>query len=635
MKNLNLSSVQGVAQKSISCIEDCLIKKVFALALLMIFGYGSQAQSSNISVKDSLLQLLNGKYISLDTARVDLLNQLSTNYIQTNMDSAKYFANEALETAARLRYATGEATANLRLSSYYRNRADYATAISYALKSLQLFEKLQFKPSMGMVHLELAQVYKDMGGQQFTIEFVTEGIKQSKEAFQIYTQLKDSANMALSLNVSGIIYRDWGKKVKRYYNTAFVCYQQALALIDRSGKGKEFIGRLYNNISQVYSEYLKDYPIALSYLFKAVAFNQQQNNTNSLSFNYGNISDVYIKMGDHQHALEYAQKMLQISQQLHAPYRLVNAYNQMHRAYKSIGKSDSALKYYQLYDMLDDSLTNISKSAQIAEMQTKYETEKKQAEIERLGTENTGKSKRILLLSVGILALLSLIGLLLWLYGRIKKQKELISQQSGKLELMMKELHHRVKNNLQIVSSLLSLQAYKMHDNEAIAAVNESRQRVEAMSLIHQRLYKTDNLTSVNLKEYVTDLLEMLMQSYGYSHNNFDLQIDIDQDLLDVDKALPMGLIINEIVTNAFKYAYKNILHPSLKIAISHVGNNLSLSIQDNGHGLDEKLWVKKGGSFGKQLVVTLCKQIRAEQKLDTSKGTSFTFVIPSAARVA
>jgi len=593
-----------------------------------------KAQQKCPTVKDSLLYLLE-THVKNDSTRVNIFNELSTGYIQTNIDSATHFAEQAIALSQQIKYFRGAAVGNMKLSACYRNKADYPKALEFGINSLKLFEAIHLIKDAAKAHLELAQVYKDMGGQQFTKEFILKGIEESKEAYTIYESLKDSGNMALSLNVSGIIYRDWGKKEKRYYDTAFSCYQKGLKLIEKSGKGTEHVGRLYNNISQVYNEHKNDYETALSYLFKAVVFNEQKRNTNSLSFNYGNISDVYLKMGNKTAAIDYALKMLRITQQLAAPYRIANAYNQTHRAYKSNGQPDSALKYYQLYDMLDDSLTNISKSAQIAEMQTKYETEKKQVEITRLGTESMGKSKRIGILLAAMVSLLSLIGIMSWLYHRLKKQKELISQQSHKLELMMKELHHRVKNNLQIVSSLLSLQAYKMHDDEAIAAVNESRQRVEAMGLIHQRLYKTDNITSVNLKEYITNLLEMLMQSYGYRHDNFDLHINMEQELLDVDKALPMGLIINEVVTNAFKYAYKDIEHPSLLISLTHEGGNILLSIKDNGKGLDEKTWQKKGGSFGKQLVATLCKQLRAEQTLHTAGGTSFAFIIPVSAKAA
>mgnify|MGYP003576633634 FL=1 len=224
---------------------------------------------------------------------------------------------------------------------------------------------------------------------------------------------------------------------------------------------------------------------------------------------------------------------------------------------------------------------------------------------------------------------------MIWLYRRVNNQKQLITRQSQQMEVMMKELHHRVKNNLQIVSSLLSLQTYRMKDEESIAAIRESQQRVQAMSFIHQRLYKTDELTTVNVREYITDLTESLLASYGYDRDQFDLQITIENEMLDVDKALPIGLIVNEIVTNAFKYAYQDVTRPSLHIDCTEQGNEISLSIRDNGRGLDEKIWKQNGGSFGKQLVHTLCRQLRAKQSLEVKNGTLFRFVIPKNVQAA
>src|SRR5690606_13432240 len=116
---------------------------------------------------------------------------------------------------------------------------------------------------------------------------------------------------------------------------------------------------------------------------------------------------------------------------------------------------------------------------------------------------NAIKNKQIQYLVGGLVLFGLLAAAMVLLYRRVNKQKELITRQTKQLEVMMKELHHRVKNNLQIVSSLLSLQTYRLKDEESIAAIRESQQRVQAMSFIHQRLYKTDQLTSVNIREYI------------------------------------------------------------------------------------------------------------------------------------
>jgi two-component sensor histidine kinase len=218
------------------------------------------------------------------------------------------------------------------------------------------------------------------------------------------------------------------------------------------------------------------------------------------------------------------------------------------------------------------------------------------------------------------------------LYRRVQQQKKLLAAQSKRLELMMKELHHRVKNNLQIVSSLLSLQTYKLKDEGTVSVLRESQQRVQAMSLIHQRLYKKDELTSVNLKEYITDLIESLLSTYGYDKDDFNLQIRIEHEMMDIDKALPIGLIVNELVTNVFKYAYAAIPNPSLLVSLSEKDNEWHLSVKDNGIGIDEAYWKQKKDSFGKQLVSALCRQLRAKQELIVDDGTEFILTIPKKA---
>ena len=197
------------------------------------------------------------------------------------------------------------------------------------------------------------------------------------------------------------------------------------------------------------------------------------------------------------------------------------------------------------------------------------------------------------------------------------------------IKLLMKELHHRVKNNLQIVSSLLSLQSFRITDTIAANAVREGQHRIEAMSLIHQRLYTHDNITAVNIKEYVTDLSENLMLAYGYSKTNFVLNLNIKNEMMDVDKAIPLSLIINELVTNAFKYAYTTVAKPILTITLTKEQNDMQLYIADNGNGLDMEAWQNNKG-YGKELVQTFTKQLDGAITVTINGGTTFTIIFPS-----
>lgn len=229
----------------------------------------------------------------------------------------------------------------------------------------------------------------------------------------------------------------------------------------------------------------------------------------------------------------------------------------------------------------------------------------------------------------GVALLALLLGVMGWQYRRLRRSREHIRAQSAQLELLMKELHHRIKNNLAIVSSLLNLQAYQLDDDQAARAVREGQQRVEALSLIHQKLYQTDVLTRINVQEYLTNLAESLMHAYGFTAPCFDLELRVDQELLDVDVAIPLGLISNELITNAFKYAYGGMARPKLTIRLTN-DNGLTLDVADNGPGLDLHHWHKSDGSFGKQLLESLGEQLGGTWTIHAQPGTHFRPHIPS-----
>ena len=229
-----------------------------------------------------------------------------------------------------------------------------------------------------------------------------------------------------------------------------------------------------------------------------------------------------------------------------------------------------------------------------------------------------------------IVLLVSLVGGY-YLYQKLNQNKLKVEEQSLQLTILMKELHHRVKNNLAIVSSLLSMQSNRLEDKNAAKAVREGQMRVQAMSLIHQRLYKTDDVSTVNIKDYFTELAESLMQAYGHTPDDFDLTIEVENPALDVDLAIPLGLIVNELITNSFKYAYEGIERPALHISLKN-DKEITLKIQDNGIGIDEKLVNQKSNSFGQKLIKGLSKQLRGTYKFENNQGTYFELSFPRVA---
>jgi two-component sensor histidine kinase len=559
-----------------------------------------------------------------DTARFGALMRRAFPFFQTNLDSAGFYYKAARALAEADHDPREIAEAGNGLGNWYRETGDHTTAMSYYKESGRIFDSLKDWSGEGLSAMNTAQLYKNIASINSTRTLIDEGIQMAITSYGLFLRAHDTARMINALNEEGILYRDKAKSGtdRSYYDTAYARYLEAVGLITLSGKARSMTARLYNNISQIFREYKKDPHAALSYLAKAEAINIAAHSRWSLTFNYNNFALAYIDLGKTDSALYYTRKMLAIATELKTPDRRYDAYNQLYICFDGAKRSDSALHYYILASELKDSLTNLAKTKEVLNLQEKYNSVKKEMDISKLNAENTSKNKTITLLVISLMFLGVLVAAFSYLIARLRMQKRQIAEQRLKLEVMLRELHHRVKNNLQIVSSLLGLQRYRSEDAETISVLQESQHRVQAMSLIHQRLYRNEALSTVNIREYLVDLCESLLSSYGYHRDRFDLAIDVCTEVMDVDHALPMGLIVNELVTNAFKYAYPGVGRPSLRISLEQDSRNMVLTVSDNGVGMDQERWQQGKESFGKQLIGALCKQLRATQEIAAREGT-------------
>ena len=178
-----------------------------------------------------------------------------------------------------------------------------------------------------------------------------------------------------------------------------------------------------------------------------------------------------------------------------------------------------------------------------------------------------------------------------------------------------------MKNNLQLLSSIFSLQSRLVRDKDALDAVKSGENRVNAMAIIHQKLYRQSDARTINVKDYLTELICELAESYGIDSGRDSLRIKIDNLELDVDKVIPMGLIVNELVNNAFKYAFPQSENPKLTVLLERNDGCLSLSVEDNGKGFQKK---ESRTSMGVNIIETLARQLGAKLHWDTSQGVKF-----------
>ena len=193
--------------------------------------------------------------------------------------------------------------------------------------------------------------------------------------------------------------------------------------------------------------------------------------------------------------------------------------------------------------------------------------------------------------------------------------------------MLLKEIHHRVKNNLQIISSLLNLQSRRSTGKKARERFKESQNRVKSMALIHEKLYQSENLEGIYFQEYIQSLLKYLFGSYGVDPNHVKLKIIADNVLLSINKAIPCGLIVNEIVSNPLKHAFAGKLEGEIIVEFSSDGDNHILIVGNNGIPFPESLDFRRAKSLGLQLVCALVGQLGGTIELDRSGGTEFRII--------
>lgn len=193
-------------------------------------------------------------------------------------------------------------------------------------------------------------------------------------------------------------------------------------------------------------------------------------------------------------------------------------------------------------------------------------------------------------------------------------------------EVLLREIHHRVKNNMQVISSLLKLQSESVRDEKYILFFKESQDRIRSMSLVHEKLYHSENLAEIDFNEYIRDLVISLFHSYGISSAEIALNIDIENISLEIETAIPLGLVINELVSNSLKHAFSGDQKGEIKIVLCKIfEKEFELTIADNGKGMPKDLDFRNTESLGLQLVTDLAElQLEGEISLIRTRGTEF-----------
>ena len=351
-------------------------------------------------------------------------------------------------------------------------------------------------------------------------------------------------------------------------------------------------------------------------------------------------------------AAQYAELQHNVTSQ---NLKLINSVLQ-YRLDTSEHQYKAAFAHLLRHKLISDSLLDDRKITEIADLEMEYETEKKANELklkdlaiqtltqkELLQRANLRRAELFRNITIAAGCLLAFILILLFRQYRLKhRTNNIISDQNHSMQyllmekeglltanrVLVRELHHRIKNNLQMVTSLLEAQAANL-EAEALLAVQQSQHRVQAISLIHQKLYLREDVTAVMMSAYLSEIVSYLEESF-HSNGNIVFTVDLEPIALDVDQAIPIGLIVNETITNSIKYAFPDGRKGNIHIAIKPtLFNEVALTISDNGVGFSQKSRPKENDSLGFNLIRGLSKSLRGALSVQSDNGTTIALVFP------
>ncbi|MEI9917338.1 MAG: tetratricopeptide repeat protein [Bacteroidota bacterium] len=626
-------------------------KLVLIWVLCSVFQICSGQNRNEI---DSLQQILrnsnrgNSKQISDVTAQIAWLFYSGSKY-----DSALKFYKRTLTYPIEEPHRGWWARIYAGIGASYAALNQSDSSILYYRQSLTDFQIAKDSENIAHTSLALSIVYKNRGLYEEALESVLTAIK-------ILEKEKPSNSLAQCYNTIASIFA----KIHEY-TEASNYYRKAITLFAKSDTA--YLARSYNNLGWLFI-LTHQYDSARANLNVAANLKRKLNDTKGLARTINNLGKVSMLTGNLTEATKELNQSFAIQQQIDDPGGMIEVLNNLGElslltstykkskdylldAEKIILKSGTPEYLRQNLELqvkvaraqkdfangmmlmdrliiIRDSLLNDEKSKSLQAMHIRYETEKKEQQIALLQKQEEInlaqiKSSRILIgaLAVGLL-LVAAIGILIYINLRNARAAK------GRIELLLAETRHRIKNNLQTLASIFHLQTRHYTDHEMVLEARNSESRVHAMSMLHERFYNAEADHVINTRAYITDLVHKLVDVYGIRTRELRLTLNVDDIELDIDKALALSLIIQELVCNAFKYAFDHKPNPLLTVSIRSRGDLVVATVRDNGIGLDDH---SIGRSQGFSLVEALVAQLEGRMELDNSSGTTFVIQFPTA----
>ena len=656
-----------------------MLNKVFIFLFCFAFATAHCQSVTKIdSLKRELVQYdakqlqLNKKEVSLsDSVKVNILNKVALiSYNDDNQGAIKY-CNQALKLASKIKFTKGMAKSNHYLAMTYGKMGKHQEAINYFNKSIALSKAIQDDKNLSNAYNGLGVVFSKLGNYN-------EAINNYILALQIYEKQRNSLYAAGTYMNIGLIYKQQGQ-----YDKALDNYYKTLATLktEKDEEAEYTRAYTYSNIGQTYLKQGKidaalktlnsamqmakkfndnffnadtnraigegytlkgDYTKALELYQMALKLNQDNNELVGVSECYIGIGLVYFKEKNFSKAIENTNKGLAIAKEIEQLEFIKNGYSNLSEIYKATNNYRLAYENQVLFKQANDLMFNTEKDKKFTALQLTYEFNKKQeaarvvqqkkdviVAAEAQKQKNTIYSVIIILLVVMAFSVLIFVDL-----KKSKKQKAIIEEQNkliqsalSEKEMLMREIYHRVKNNLQFVSAMIQMQISTSKSKNDKSVLNDTSRRINAMTLVHEMLYNKDKLESVSLQKYLTELIEELNKMVNDSHLPIHFKIEIEDLNFNINDCMAIGMISSELLSNAIKYAFEGIEKPEITIDLhlDTTTQKIIYKVKDNGVGFEEN----SSSGLGLRLIDIFTRQLKGTFSRENNAGSSFIFQFP------
>lgn len=591
--------------------------------------------------------------ITIKRLKSNRYNELAWNNQRINAELAFRQLDTSDRLAREIDFVTGLMRNEYGRGVIYRFKGENDKALQHFYKYLEHYSDPFDSASVANVQFQIGVSLLDMGRLE-------ESIRALSECAAIDEAL-DRPNYAY--NSLGIAYRKAGlfDKSEAAYRKAYQHWKerdytegQSRALMnlgnlkletgDRDAAKKLFLRSVAldqgNDYALAYSTenlgnwYLEaqQYDSAFYYSNQSYQLRKKLDNKRELMMAEYQLAKIHMARNQHSRALPLLQGAYQTAKDLVEQEKIRDIAADLSRWHKEQGEYRAALQYKNEFIAAKDSMLNESIARAVADVAEKYETEQKERTIEQLNKENQLQAnllqlrqRQLLIVSIGSILLAGLLFGIFSLYRKVRSQNEIIQKNLREKETLLKEIHHRVKNNLQVIASLLRIQSRNISDTKAKEAIRESRSRVRSMALIHEDLYREDDLSGVSMDVYLTKLSRDIFNVYNIAAHRIRLDTDIAPIRLDVETVIPIGLIVNELITNALKHAFPGEMSGTVSLSLQEHKNRLILSVKDDGQGVQGEADVN---SFGLSMIETFQDKLGGDIDLESKDGTCIRMTI-------